>query len=226
MFATLLPNLNIPIPNTGDMITHSKSEFQAGADSIYIWGLMGHTHKYGQGYKVWKRLSNGQRGELVYDASCPDGEPGCIAPWFDYRHIPMRYWEPLMPLKWGNGIVHEARWMNDGPAAVNFGPTSDDEMMVLIAFYTEEPVEAVSAVEEENNPAGVYISPNPATDVLYISVSGNQVLPDARIFDLTGREVSEPVSLNGGRAEIDISSLAPGVYVIQVGGITRKVVVE
>jgi hypothetical protein len=62
--------------------------------------------------------------------------------------------------------------------------------------------------------------------VLYISVSGNQVLPDARIFDLTGREVSEPVSLNGGRAEIDISSLAPGVYVIQVGGITRKVVVE
>jgi len=226
MFATLLVNPNIPIPNTGDLITHTRSEYQTGADSIYIWGLMGHTHKYGQGYKVWKRQPNGQKGELLYDASCPDGEPGCVAPWFDYRHIPMRYWEPLMPLKWGNGLIHEAKWMNDGPASVNFGPTSDDEMMVLIAFYTEEPVQSVSAVKEEDIQGDIRLSPNPAGELLRVEIPGDRDWPDLRVFDLTGREVLSRHSLSGGVALVDVSALVPGVYIIQAGGVARKVVVE
>lgn len=226
MFASLLVNTNIPIPNTGDLITHTRSEYQSGADSIYIWGLMGHTHKYGRGYKVWKRLPNGQKGDLVYDASCPDGEPGCVAPWFDYRHIPMRYWEPLMPLKWGNGLIHEAQWVNDGPASVNFGPTSDDEMMVLIAFYTEEPVQSVSAVQEEDIQGDMRLSPNPAGEFLRVEMPDGRDWPDLRVFDLTGREVLSRHSLSGGVALVDVSALVPGVYIIQAGGVTRKVVVE
>lgn len=228
MFADLLVNPFIPIPNNGNVITHTKAEFQFGADSVYIWGLMGHTHKYGRSYKAWKRLPNGQKGELIYDASCPLGIPGCPAQYFDYRHIPIRYWEPLLPVKWGNGIIHEAQWVNDGPAVVNFGPTSDDEMMVLIAFYTLQPVTVGTS-----DPTGdfaekqILVSPNPA--------SGSAVffLPDYvsevrqfRLFDLAGRTVLSKNDIAGNVFEIELSGLAPGIYLFNADGKTGKLIVE
>ena len=226
MFATLLVNPFIPIPNNGNLITHTRSEFQFGADSIYVWGLMGHTHKYGRSYKAWKRLANGQKGELIYDASCPFGIPGCSTQYFDYRHIPLRYWEPLLPIKWGNGIIHEASWVNEGPTSVNFGPTSDDEMMVLIAFYTLDPV-TVGTGEPGNKPVEkqILVMPNPAQG------SARFVLPDAtevrlfRLFDLAGREVLSRNDISGNAFEIDLSGLSPGIYLFNADGRAGKLLI-
>ncbi len=220
MFATLLVNSNIPIPNNGDLITHTKPEFQFGADSLYIWGLMGHTHKYGRGYKVWKRLVNGQKGDLIYDASCPMGIPGCPTPWYDYQHIPIRYWEPSLPVKWSNGIIHEAKWVNEGPTSVNFGPTSDDEMMVLIAFYTEQPI-TVGA--NDPNPQWVekqiLVSPNPTSgNVTFTLPGGVESIRTFRLFNLTGQEVLHRTDISGQTFELDLSRLAPGVYFFDADG--------
>ncbi len=188
---------------------------------------MGHTHKYGRSYKVWKRLSNGQKGELIYDASCPLGIPGCPTQFFDYRHIPLRYWEPLLPLKWSNGLIHEATWVNDGPAAVNFGPTSDDEMMVLIAFYTLAPL-TVSAGEPVDEAAGraVFISPNPASGTTTFLIPGATGVREFRLFDLAGREVLRRSDLAGSSFELDLSSLQPGIYLFHADGRSGKLVVE
>ncbi len=220
MFATLLVNDNIPIPNNSNLITYAKPEFQFGVDSIYLWGLMGHTHKYGQGYKVWKRLSNGQKGDLIYDASCSMGIPGCPTPWYDYQHIPIRYWEPLLPVKWSNGIIHEAKWINDGPVPVNFGPTSDDEMMVLIAFYTEHPI-AVGADEPDAQlyDNQILVSPNPVMgSTIFTLPQGVESLRMFRIFNLAGQEVLRRNDLNGRSFELDLSPLTPGVYFFDADG--------
>lgn len=226
MHATLLVNTNIPILNNGNAITHTKPEFQFGADSIYVWGLMGHTHKYGTGYKVWKRLPNGQKGEMIYDASCPLGIPGCPAPYFDYQHIPLRYWEPkLMPIKWSNGIIHEATWVNDGPVALNFGPTSDDEMMVLIAFYTENQVTVGAETPvSPNNRTGLLVSPNPATERVRIDVPGDGVVRLLRVFDVGGREVLRRSDIPSSPVELELTGLPPGLYWINADGYTGKVV--
>ncbi len=220
MFATLLVNPDIPISNNGDLIAHSKAEFEFGADSIYIWGLMGHTHKYGRGYKVWKRLLNGQKGELIYDASCSMGTPGCPTPWYDYQHIPIRYWEPSLPIKWSNGIIHEAQWVNEGPVPVNFGPTSDDEMMLLIAFYTEQPI---TVGTDEPGLQGfekqILVSPNPSNGtvkfILPEDVEGVRIF---RLFNLTGQEVLRRSNLSGASFDIEISNLAPGIYFFDADG--------
>jgi hypothetical protein len=220
MFATLLVNPNIPIPNTGNLITHTKAEFQFGADSLYIWGLMGHTHKYGRGYKVWKRLSNGQKGELIYDASCPMAIPGCPTPWYDYQHIPIRYWEPSLPIKWSNGIIHEAQWVNDGPTSVNFGPTSEDEMMVLIAFYTEQPI-AVSTNEpgDKFGQKRILISPNPGSGIVTFTLpEGVEHVRMFRLFNLMGQEVLFRRELFGPSFELDLSRLTPGIYFFDADG--------
>lgn len=220
MFATLLVNPSIPIPNSGDLVTHTKAEFQFGADSLYIWGLMGHTHKYGRGYKVWKRLANGQKGELIYDASCSMGIPGCPSPWYDYQHIPIRYWEPSLPLKWGNGIIHEAQWVNEGPSPVNFGPTSDDEMMVLIAFYTEQPI-----LVGTQEPGGqvidnqIIVSPNPSTgNVTFQWPQGVESVRTLRLFNLTGQEVLRRDDIQGQTFDLDLTRLMPGLYFFDADG--------
>ena len=220
MFATLLVNPNIPIANSGDLITHTRNEFQFGADSIYIWGLMGHTHKYGRGYKVWKRLTNGQKGELIYDASCSMGIPGCPTPWYDYQHIPIRYWEPSLPIKWGVGIIHEAEWLNDGPVPVNFGPTSDDEMMVLIAFYTEQPITVGTQTPESQwGATQILVTPNPTSgNTLFSLPEGVQSVRSFRLFNITGQEVMHQTELQGNQFEMDLSRLAPGIYFFDADG--------
>ena len=224
MFATLLVNGNIPIPNNGNLITYSQPEYQFGADSIYIWGLMGHTHKYGQGYKAWKRLANGQRGELIYDASCAMGIPGCPTPWYDYQHIPIRYWEPLMPVKWGHGIIHEAKWINDGPVPVNFGPTSADEMMVLIAFYTQQPVTiATNEPGSELADGKILVSPNPTNgNATFTLPEGIEGVRTFRLFNLIGQEVLRRADISGKSFDLDLSRLAPGVYFFDADGRVGK----
>lgn len=224
MFATLLVNGNIPIPNSGDLITHTKSEFQFGADSLYIWGLMGHTHKYGRGYKVWKRLPNGQKGELIYDASCSMGIPGCPSPWYDYQHIPIRYWEPSLPVKWVNGIIHEAQWVNEGPVSVNFGATSDDEMMVLISFYTEQPITVSTNEPSLNNPEQrLLLAPNPTNGQVRVTLpEGTNTLRAFRLYNLTGQEVLRRNDLNGAFFDLDLSTLSPGIYFYEADGMQGK----
>ena len=88
--------------------------------------------------------------ELIYDASCPNGIPGCASPFFDYQHIPMRYFEPLYTVQTGasGGFFHEASWLNDGPSPVWFGATSDDEMMVLVMMYLTDTTGLISNTEE------------------------------------------------------------------------------
>ncbi len=227
MFAELLVNPFIPIPNNGNTITHTKPEFQFGADTAYIWGLMGHTHKYGRSYKAWKRLPNGQKGEMIYDASCPIGIPGCPSQYFDYRHIPIRYWEPLLPIKWSDGIIHEASWVNDGPTSVNFGPTSDDEMMVLIAFYTLQPV-TVSTGEPTGDLAErqIIVSPNPASGSATFFLPNVSEVRQFRLFDLTGRAVLTQNNIAGNTFDIELGSLAPGIYLFNADGRTGKLMVE
>ncbi len=220
MFAALLVNDNIPIANNSNLITYSQAEYDPGADSIYVWGLMGHTHKYGQGYKAWKRLANGQKGDLIYDASCPMGTPGCPTPFYDYQHIPIRYWEPLLPLKWGNGLIHEAKWINDGPVPVNFGATSDDEMMVLIAFYTEQQITiGTNEPGDQFAEPKIIVSPNPTNGSTNFRLpEGSEGIRTFRLFNLTGQEVLRQNDLQGNQFDLDLSRLAPGIYFFDADG--------
>ncbi|MFT5802947.1 MAG: hypothetical protein ACI956_002771, partial [Nonlabens sp.] len=77
MKTELIVNGNIPIDNDANTVTYSQVYTDNSAGEVFVWGLMGHTHKYGRDYKAYKR-ENGQQGELIYDASCSEGIPGCV----------------------------------------------------------------------------------------------------------------------------------------------------
>ena len=233
MKTELIVNGNIPIPNNGNPVSHTQTVWQNNLGEIYVWGLMGHTHKYGTGYKVYRRENN-QQGELIYDAACPGGTPGCASPFFDYQHIPIEYFEPLMPLAMTltNGFVHEASWINDGPFPVNFGPTSADEMMVLVLMYTDEQLTTVSVDEPgEDVFAGLKVSPNPMTEGAIVELPADLGELTFKMYDMLGQEVRSQSGIRQNQFEIRKGNLQPGMYLFSVEDLngqrkTGKLVIE
>ncbi len=212
-------NENIPIPNTGTEITHTQI-LNSGAGEIFVWGMLGRTRKYGKDYKVYKR-ENGARGEMIYDASCPLGVPECASPFYDYRRIPMQYNRPLLPilLNASNGMIHEAKWINNGPASVNFGTTSNDELMALSVLYTTDTTGVTYTGLKETNPgyiADFVVSPNPFSDYCRIDFSKMEGTLKWNLLDLNGKILISGVAQGGSNVQIEKGSLQPGVYFLKV----------
>ncbi len=214
MFATLIPNTNISIPNNNQTYTAEASFIYLG--KVYVWGLMGHTHKYGTGYKIFKRLPNNTKGELMYDASCPNGVPGCASPFFDYQHIPMRYFQPLAPVDLSTGFIHQATWKNSGDKTLTFGPTSDDEMMVMIALYTTDTLGLTSA-KDIRQLEGVMIYPNPVKDKIELKLPPSVSRVKIILFDLLGQTVlHKEQDIVGQTAAILRGDVKTGLYLLRV----------
>ncbi len=218
MKSDLLVNPNIPIPNNGNEIVHNHNIIFPALGDIHIWGLMGHTHKYGTGYQVFTR--NGfTQGEMIYDGSCAEGVPGCVSPAFDYQHIPIRYFEPFLPatLNFNEGLAHTATYVNNGPSSVNFGVTSDDEMMVLIIMYTEDTTGVIftgnQAIEMPLDAIQVY--PNPASNQFMVDIPVEVVATRFQLFDMMGREIENQMVMEH-RFMVSCEELPQGMYLYRV----------
>lgn len=212
MKTALIPNVGIYIPNNETEVTIDQNIVAGGLGEIYLWGLMGHTHQYGTGYKVWTR-KDGAPDELIYDAACPEAVPDCVSPEFDYQHIPLRFYDDFLQVNMtgSNGLIHQASWLNDGPSPLFFGPTSDDEMMVLVMMYLEDVEGVATAVVEPEAMLGVQVYPNPMTD--YTEFIGDVVEQESQlhIFDALGRTVYLQEKM-GAYYRLEKNNLAPGIY--------------
>lgn len=222
MKTSLFAKTNIYIDNDQNLHTDDQvvaTSIGGPSDEFFLWGIMGHTHKYGKGYKAWTR-EGGQEKELIYDAGCAEGIPDCAFNSFDYKHIPMRYFEPLLPVSSSSqsGIKHEASWLNDGPGPVWFGNTSDDEMMVLIMMYTEDTVGLISNTENlQLEPSTqVKVSPNPMWNTTTFQFLPEQGEVDLSIYNILGRELVSVQGISDSEYVFDRESLTKGMYVYQV----------
>ncbi len=209
---------DIYIPNNGNQYDFDKSEL--GPGTRYVWGLMGHTHQWGTDYKMYLRNPNGTKGELIYDASCSlDGAPGCVAPFFDYQHIPIRYFDNLYALPMNPGFIHSASYVNNGPNDVWFGPTSDDEMMVMVMMYTTDTtglnfstsIENIDDLKQE-----VQVFPNPMYDEATVVLTDGMTDVRFSLFNAMGQEVKRMESISNNTFTFQKGNLPKGIYFFQV----------
>jgi len=224
MHSNLLPNFNIRIPNNGEVVTHSSKlvipkqlEFFI-PQQVYAWTIGAHTHKYGVGYKIWTMDDNQEKEDFIYDGSCPGGIPGCPAPFFDYQHIPLRAWEDFLPLNLGNGLFHEAKYINDGPEPVQWGPTSNDEMMLFGLFYVTDTTGLnlnLTTATKEIDPIfeGVKVFPNPMQQQATILLPADLGNVDMSLYDMLGKEVRQQTNNGNAYIRLEKGLLAKGMYI-------------
>ena len=220
MHALLVPNPDFFIPNDGEEVT-AEQTLRIPFTKVWVWGMLGHTHKYGTSYKVWTLDSRQQKDELIYNASCPGGLPECANPFFDYQHLPTRFFDPLMQIDLNKGVTHEAKWINNGPTSVGWGPTSDDEMMVLGVFFTLDTTGTSTALKTVQE-SQVTIYPNPVGNQAKLSVPPGEHINNFNLFMLNGQNVQSPNVLNGSNVLLYTAALPSGIYVYQVQCVSGK----
>ena len=219
MFTVLVPNVNIYIPNNGNPYTFTQPvAYNLG--EVYLWSMMGHTHKWGTDYDVYLRNPNGSKGTHIYDASCPQGTPGCNTPYFDYQHIPMQFYDDLLPVTFSSlgGIIHEAEYINTGSTPVGWGSTSADEMMVLVFMGMTDTTGVVTNVKRpiENTLAGVKVFPNPATQQAYVMLPEDIQSINFTLYNLLGQEVQTLQNITESQFVVEKGSLQSGIYIYRI----------
>ena len=234
MQSLIWPNYSIFIPNNNQVVTFDQvvSVPFIPLPWIYIWGLASHTHKYGVDFNIYERMQNGQKGPQIYDAGCPGGIPGCGNESFDYQHPPTLYQEPYLKIDPAVGVISEASFVNDGPQSVTWGETSNDEMMVTIAFFTLSEVGidyggGTPVIEINRHDESVLTFPNPTDDIAMVDVtldpSENWLL---EVYDISGKLILQDPTLEfidqGNRGQIDCSDWMDGLYVFNLTSSSGK----
>ncbi|MBI1286786.1 MAG: T9SS type A sorting domain-containing protein [Flavobacteriales bacterium] len=159
----LFPDLDISIPQDNqEHIFTQVADDQNATHMWKVWNLYTHTHKYGTMYNAYVRNPDGSKGEQLYNGNYSyelgfDAGYYRTGPEVTFRYFPDNDLYEIDPRL---GIIHEAGFVNTaGPDPVNWGLTSDDEMMVLGVQFIEG--ETLTGIEEAAPIEGLRIYPNP-----------------------------------------------------------------
>lgn len=211
----IYPPPGLIIPNTGDEYTFTGTINEPGSENNWnIWFLSTHTHKYGKSYNLYKRNSDGSRGEIIYDGNYNTAYTFNQG-YYDWAHPANRYFDPLETVPAANGLIQEAKFRIDDPNepafVITFGLTTADEMMLTFIQYTvSEPIginEAITAADEIN------AYPNPVADILNFSYNlKEESNVSIDIYDISGKLVANLMNKTEapGKKFAQINTNAPG----------------
>ncbi len=221
------------IPNTGIPYT-LQNELTAPGETRYFWNIQSHTHQWGKDFDMFKRNSDGSKGEQIYEGFYNESY-SFNQGYYDYAHPAVRTFDPMMEVNMDSGLIMEATWLNNGPAAIPFSLTTAGEMFVTYFSYTNQLPTALAVKTISNNKTTIALSPNPVND--YFSIKYTLEKPayvTVELYNAIGAKVKSVFA--GLQTEgkqnlaIDISKdgLSNGVYFVNVsidGNITSQRIV-
>ena len=229
MKTDLEPNFDIYIPNDSlDYTFSSIFNDTVDVETYFIWSMGVHTHRWGKDYDIWVRNEDGSKGEKIFDGSNMGGEPNGVNIGFDYQHPPTKTWEyPFLGVNMKYGLIHEAVYNNKGTVPVTFGPTSDDEMMIMGVVYLSDTTGlgnfGVGIIQPEEISKDLSIYPNPFDKMAKLSFAN----PDneeyvLKIYDMFGRLVMNKENITSESFIISKEGLNSGIYTLELSSKSRS----
>ena len=112
--------------------------------------------------------------------------------------------------------------------SINISPASNNTSLPsFIAGYNEKnnkipECSILSGIETTNLQSEIRIFPNPANEILTISLPENASTTDCILVDNAGKEVKR-FTISGGENQVDISVLESGIYILQIGDQIKKI---
>ncbi len=204
------------IPNhPTDTTIYQMEQVVSQNDSINLWLMQGHTHRLGVDYDVYKRNSDGTRGDQIYEGFYNQSYTANQG-FYDWEHPPVREFDPLMPIAVSDGLIHEAKYFNAGADTVTFGLTTQDEMFITYYQYTERLSTGLAEAEAKQT-TDITVYPNPAKERVRIDVKALSKVKEVsvKVFDALGALVKK-VTFWNNQNELDVADMAPGFYTVQV----------
>jgi hypothetical protein len=198
----------------------------SASDTVFIWLLSSHTHKYGKDYDIYKRNSDGTRGTQLYEGYY-NKDYTFNQGYYDWQHPAVRYFDPLESIPLSEGLIHEAVFYNSGTQAVGYGLTTDDEMMLYFMQYTLSPLDtnssAITHSYYTDQACNLSVSPNPnqASEKVYISYTlDRNALVTLEISDILGKTnkviINKNQTTGNYKYPLDSEKLASGIYTIKL----------
>jgi len=236
MHSELLININIFIPNNGNEVTFTNTQTfgSSATDSIYIWFLSSHTHKYGTDYDIYKRNPDGSQGDQLYEGfynTTYDFNQG----YYDWEHPGNLYLDEvygeMIPIAEKDGLIQQAKYQINNPNEtapfIGFGLTTDDEMMLAFIQYTRErvPESVLTGIGDSNTSKHDFMSiyPNPTNGSSTIKFSLEESADvQLIVYNSLGQEVNSLYngSMTAGQATFQFDASAGldpnGLYLIQL----------
>ena len=238
MESDLLIYPTIFIPNTGAEVSFTGNatfdDQNPETDSIYVWFLSSHTHKYGTDYDIFKRNPDGSQGDQLYEGfynTTYDFNQG----YYDWEHPGNLYLDDvygeILPIAENDGLIQTATFQipgsaNESAPFITFGLTTDDEMMLAFIQYTREriPTDPNGIFDNrKDEPSFMSIYPNPTDGISSIKFSLEESADvQLTVFNSLGQKVNQVYSgsLSAGQAsfEFDASNGQDpnGLYLIQL----------
>ncbi len=114
--------------------------------------------------------------------------------------------------------------------SISFGSTTINSANGTV-FLAKLPAWTLSVPKPgNNNPPDIGVSPNPANDMLHVSLNGNKYTT-LKLYDQLGRMVSHVRTSQTTMQQIDISALSSGIYYLEASGAdiapqVKKVIVQ
>jgi hypothetical protein len=93
-------------------------------EDVKIFGMTGHTHKWGTDVEVEHLMAKDGAAQMVYD----------FENW-NWEEPPVARFEPALAMPAGAGFRFTCRWDNQSSGTVNFGESADDEMCFFWSYY-------------------------------------------------------------------------------------------
>ena len=238
MHSELLINLGIFIPNNGQEVSFTDVVIDNQAsptDTMYVWFLSSHTHKYGTDYDIYKRNPDGSIGEQLYEGfynSTYEFNQG----YYDWEHPANLYLDEvygeLLPINKRDGLIQIAKYRipgsaNESQPLVTFGLTTNDEMMLAFIQYTlervpeQDPSGIIDGRKDEPSFMSVYPNPTNGSTSIRFDLSDNADVQLA-VYNSVGQEVGQIYSgsMSAGQASFNFDASTgsdpSGLYLIRL----------
>ncbi|MBX7182107.1 MAG: T9SS type A sorting domain-containing protein [Bacteroidia bacterium] len=207
------------IPYGPDTVTFAEPDYTSYQDTVNIWMLTSHTHSRGTDFDIFKRTASGEKGEKLYEGFYNETYE-FYEGYYDWSHPPIRYFDPLVPVKSHEGIIFEGKFCNYGPfgisPVVNFGLTTTDEMFIYFVQYTRGGYLWNNVGMDQASVPHPRIYPNPGSKWMLIESELPTINGFVECRNMVGQSFYlKPTELKQGRTQIDVSGLTPGIYLIK-----------
>jgi hypothetical protein len=212
------------IPNDGAPHTFQYEAHDEGGsgEERFIWAMLAHSHGTTDYNRVYRRNSNGSKGDMIYDAGCPGGIP-CATSQFDPEHVPTRYFDSWLAVNMNEGFIQEATYVNTTGQDLYYGPNAlTAEMLVFGYYYILDTTGVVipNGIPDHVEALDVEIYPNPSrsSDVVRICMTNLDAMTVEHysVFNSTGLAVLNKWEPKGPNNCLDVSTvgLPSGLYMV------------